>query len=46
LQKLVDNSQTAKELAALKGWKDKESTRHKLRKKAVAAAVAAASEIS
>jgi ferric-dicitrate binding protein FerR (iron transport regulator) len=41
-QKLVDNSQTAKELAALKGWKGKGPTRRKLGKKAAAAAAAAA----
>jgi hypothetical protein len=37
-QKLVDNSQTAKELAALKGWKGKGPTRRKPGKKAAAAA--------
>jgi hypothetical protein len=37
-QKLVDNSQTAKELAASKGWKGKGPTRRKPGKKAAAAA--------
>jgi hypothetical protein len=37
-QKLVDNSQTAKELAASKGWKGKGPARCKPGKKAAAAA--------
>jgi hypothetical protein len=44
-QKLVDNSQAAKELAASKGWKGKGPTRRKPGKKAAAAAAAEMSQL-